>query len=125
MSVKLSFTAINAIAALSLWTVLQFLNPPITEAVRPFLQGVVAFYLVVNLVLARALRIKPNDSKGKKVRSVMVASLAKMILTLGFIGVYLVIIGEDPVVFAIAAYLIYAVFSVLLTVSASRSKKAA
>jgi hypothetical protein len=125
MPVKLSFTATNAIAALSLWAVLQFLNPPITEAVRPFLQGVVAFYLVVNLMLARALRIKPNDPQGKQVRSVMVASLAKMILTLGIIGVYLVIIGEDPVVFAISAYLIYAVFSVLLTVTATRSKKAA
>jgi Co/Zn/Cd efflux system component len=123
MSVKLSFTAINAIATLILWAVLQFLNPPITEAVRPFLQGVVAFYLVVNLVLAKVLRIKPNDSKGKLVRSAMVASLAKMILTLGFIGLYLVIIGEDPVVFGIAAYLIYAVFSALLTASATRNKK--
>lgn len=115
-----SFSAINALATVLLLLAIQFLTQAASLEVRPYLSWVVLVYFTVNLLLSRSLSPKEGDSKGKFIRTVMVASMAKMFLTLGIIAVYLLVKGPDPIVFAIGAYLVYAVFAAILVGSALR-----
>jgi hypothetical protein len=104
----------SLVAAALLLLTFQFAKSLISTEVRPYLQGMVALFLLVNVILSRALQPNEGDSKGKFIRVVMVASMVKMFLTLGVIAVYLVLKGPDPIVFAIGGYLVYAVFAAIL-----------
>lgn len=112
------FNLLTALAALLLvWTLG---GPLMTDAVRWPLTGIVLVLGGLTPFLERWLRPVEGANPGNQVRKVMGTTLIKMFAMLILILVYLALDGPDPRIFGVAAYLIYAAFTVILVAETTR-----
>lgn len=117
----MKFPVMVALTLLGTVLLLHTLEPPLmTASVRWPLTVLAAVMALVTLMLERWLRPKEGGTHGLQVRKVMGMTMIKMMLMLGLILAYLIAKLPDPMVFGVAAYLIYLANTAVLVAESMR-----